>query len=757
MMQSKNPLGTDWGRHTILSVLFVSGISAQGAALANANALEEIIVTASKRSESLQDVPMAITAFNEQVIQEAGIHNAVDLAVLTPSLTIATNNQPFTASFRIRGIGTSQNDIALEPSVGLFVDDVYLSRSGLGMSDLNDIERIEVLQGPQGTLYGKNTNAGAISIFTRNPNLEEFEGYVETSVGNYNLTKLTTAASGPINESIAYRISGSIDQRDGYFDNGAGDDLNSSDDWNIIAKLLYLPTDNLKILLKGTHLDRNAKCCAADSVQGESVNKALTERDLSNDKNDPFDHKIAVNVDNKFHNKADSLSMVIDYDKDWGSVKSITAWGKADGTSSYDVDRSQLDVMSYVDATSEGNSRSQELRFASPTGGPLDYQLGAFYFQSSTDGGDGSPFVFLGEDFISQADQQPDIAELLPPGVPNIAFVAQPGDSIRADVKLETRTFAAFGQSTWHISERWRITGGLRWTDEHKDADLMVAVDSSAVSAVLTGLSFLTAVTTPVDQDFSRGTNDVNWLLDTSFDLLDDTMVYARAASGSKSGGFNTVNGTPEQREFEDESTNSYELGIKSTLLDARLRINAAAFYTEIDDYQYQQQQAIGIGTFVSNLPAVETSGLDVNIQAQPLPNLTLTGGLLYMHKYEITEGRQQGDKLPFTAQYSATSSATLVFPLEVGGIYLRADYSYTDDHLTTDSANFADRDIQNRNLVNAKLGWRSDHWNVSIWGKNLSDNKYAGLTAATFPVTTMDAYFLAPPRTYGATLRYDF
>jgi iron complex outermembrane receptor protein len=127
------------------------------------------------------------------------------------------------------------------------------------------------------------------------------------------------------------------------------------------------------------------------------------------------------------------------------------------------------------------------------------------------------------------------------------------------------------------------------------------------------------------------------------------------------------------------------------------------------------------------------------------------------MHKYEITEGRQQGDKLPFTAQYSATSSATLVFPLEVGGIYLRADYSYTDDHLTTDSANFADRDIQNRNLVNAKLGWRSDHWNVSIWGKNLSDNKYAGLTAATFPVTTMDAYFLAPPRTYGATLRYDF
>jgi iron complex outermembrane receptor protein len=755
MTQSRSPRNTTRVLHTILSALALSGTATQ--ALAQSGGLEEIIVTASKRTESLQDVPMAVTAFCEQVIQEAGINNAVDLAVLTPSLTISTNTQPYTASFRIRGIGTSQNDIALEPSVGIFVDDVFLSRSGLGMSDLTDIERIEVLQGPQGTLYGKNTNAGAISIFTKQPNLEEFEAYIETSIGNYDLTKLTAAASGPLNESLAYRISGSVDQRDGYYENGAGDDLNSADDWNIIAKLLYLPSDDLRVLLKGSHVDRDAKCCAADSVQGVSVNSELAARDLAIDKNNPFDHEIAVNVDNKFKNTVDSLSMVIDYDQDWGSLKSITAWGQADGTASYDVDRSQLDVMSYVNAVSEGDNFSQELRFASETGGPLDYQLGLFYFQSSTTGGDGSPFVFLGEDFISQANQQPDFADLLPPGVPNAAFIAQPGDSISADVKLETETFAIFGQSTWHISERWRITGGLRWTDEEKDADLFTAVDSTALSAVLTGQSFLTAVTTPVDQDFSRSTSDVNWLLDTSFDLLDDTMIYARAATGSKSGGFNTVNGTPEQREFEDESTNSYELGVKSTLLEARLRINAAAFYTEISDYQYQQQQELGVGTFVSNLPEVETSGLDVNLQAQPLPNLTLTGGLLYMHKYEITDGPQKGEKLPFTADYSGTASATLVFPLADGGIYLRTDYSYMDDHLTTDSANAADKDYQNRNLFNAKLGWRNDHWNVSVWGKNLSDNKYAGLTAATFPVTSMDAYFLAPPRTYGATLRYDF
>lgn len=755
MTQSKNQCRATRATHMIFSALIFSGAPTQVAA--QASALEEVIVTASKRSQSLQDVPMAITAFSDQVIQEAGINNAVDLAVLTPSLTISTGNQPFTASFRIRGIGTSQDDIALEPSVGIFVDEVFLSRSGLGMSDLTDIERIEVLQGPQGTLYGKNTNAGAISIFTKDPDLEEFEAYVETSVGNYNLTKLTAAASGPLTESLAYRITGTIDQRKGYFDNGAGDDLNSADDWNIIAKLLYVPSDNLRVLIKGSHVDRNAKCCAADSVQGASVNEELAARGLAIDKNNPFDHEIAVNIDNEFKNKVDALSMIIDYDRDWGSLKSITAWGHAEGNASYDVDRSQLDVMSYVDATSEGGNFSQELRFASETGGPLDYQLGLFYFQSSTTGGDGSPFVFVGEDFISQANQQPDIAALLPAGVPSIAFIAQPGDSIRADIKLETETFALFGQTTWHISERWRITGGLRGTHEQKDADILTAIDSTAVSAQLVGQSFLNAVTTPVDQDYSRSTNDVNWLLDTSFDLHDDTMIYARAATGSKSGGFNTVNGTPEQREFEDESTNSYELGVKSTVLAARLRINAAAFYTETDDYQYQQAGDLGLGTFVSNLPSVETSGLDVNMQAQPLPNLTLTGGFLYMYKYEITDGPQKGDKLPFTAKYNATASATLVFPLADGGIYIRADYSYMDDHQTTDSINAQDKDYQNRNLFNAKVGWRGDHWDVSVWGKNISDNKYAGLTSPTFPITTMDAYFLAPPRTYGATLRYDF
>ena len=163
--------------------------------LAQTNALEEVVVTATKRAQSLQDVPMAVNAFNADTIETAGINDAGDLAILTPALNINVNTNPFAARMVIRGVGTAQTDPALEPSVGLFIDGIYLGRTGLGMSDLTDIERIEVLQGPQGTLYGKNTNAGAISVITKKPSFEKSEGYIEASVGNYSMNKLTASIS----------------------------------------------------------------------------------------------------------------------------------------------------------------------------------------------------------------------------------------------------------------------------------------------------------------------------------------------------------------------------------------------------------------------------------------------------------------------------------------------------------------------------------------------------------------------------------
>ena len=176
--------------------------------LAQAPVLEEVLVTATKRAESLQDIPVTVNAVTADTLQAAGVVDLTDVAQLVPSLTTTTNLSPFATGIRIRGIGTSQNSIALEASVAFVVDGVYMGRSGLGMSDLTDIERVEVLQGPQGTLYGKNSNAGVVSVVTKKPNFEEVEGYLEATAGDYGLQQYTASVTGPVNDELAYRIAG---------------------------------------------------------------------------------------------------------------------------------------------------------------------------------------------------------------------------------------------------------------------------------------------------------------------------------------------------------------------------------------------------------------------------------------------------------------------------------------------------------------------------------------------------------------------
>ena len=717
------------------------------------NALEEIVVTATKRVQSLQDVPIAVNAFNADTIEVAGINNAGDLAILTPALNINVNTNPFAARMIIRGVGTAQTDPALEPSVGLFIDGVYLGRTGLGMSDLTDIERIEVLQGPQGTLYGKNTNAGAISVITKKPNFEESEGYVEASVGNYSMSKLTASASGPLTQNLAYRLSGNINQRDGYYDNSAGVDFNDADDWNIQGKLQWEATESLSILLSGSRVERDTTCCGADAVQTESVNNELVAQGLSPDSNDPYDYNVQSNADNRFAMESDLLSMTIDYDAGWGAIKSITAWNDYSYRVDQDPDRSELDILTLSNDKFSGDSFSQELRFtASPTDN-VDYMLGAFYLEQNTKRGGDEPFVFIGDDIITIGSQQ-DLPFPLP-----FNFLVQPGDSLTVDMNQDAETIAFFGQGTWHIGDQWHITGGLRWSDEEKKSDLFSQTYSTAFSNQILGASFLDSVSTPIDATLERSSDNVDWMLSAVLDISDDSMVYASAGTGTKSGGFQTVNGTADDREFDDEDTTTYELGIKSTLLDARLRINAAAFYSEIENFQAQRQLETGLGTYVSNEAKVETSGVDFQVEAAPMPNLVLSAGLLYMHKYQITDGPEKGADLPFTAEFSGTVAATLVFPLGDGGIYWRTDYSYMDNHTTNvaSATQLRDEDYDNRNLINSKVGWRNDSWNVSVWGKNLSDDKYAMQTVLPFLVSGMEAYFLAPPRTFGATVRYTF
>lgn len=744
--------------------------------------LEVIEVTATKRSKNLQDVPVAVTAFTADTIEEAGINNAHDLAAMTPSLTTTNARSPFQSRLAIRGIGTSQNDPALEPSVGMFVDGVFLGRSGLGMSDLTDIDRIEVLQGPQGTLYGKNTNAGAISIITKLPYLDEFEGYAEVSGGNYGMKKVTVAATGPLSDTVAYRLSGNTHQRDGYYDNAGGVDPSDADDWNVQGKLLWEFNEQISVVLSASHVDRDSHCCGTDVTLGDEVQAELALQGLSQGKNDPYDHDIATDTESAFEMRSDAVSLHIDYDMNWGTFTSITGWNDYEYFSRADADGSQLDIITNLGEEFSGDSLSQEFRLDAQLGDSIEYQVGLFYYEQTSQRGDDSVARVLGSDFLTIAGQtlptldinHPMLGPISVPARFWLPAIAQQGDSIAGKNVWQSETLAAFGQMTWHTTESLHLTAGLRWTDEDKEAELFTETYSSAngivtiprppqlggplripLPAVL-AVPFVNRLTTPIDAKLDRNSTNTDWLLKAAYDIDNKNMIYSSVSTGTKSGNFNGVFGTPEQREFDDEDTLSYELGMKSTFLDSRLRLNSALFYTEIENYQFQQALPLG-GTTVSNEGEVEVSGVDISLEALPLKILTLTAGLLYMDKYEVTAGPNTGKELPFTADLSGNLAATLVFPVADGMLYMRGDYVFMGDHATSNSNNLLDKDVDDRQVFNAKIGWRNEDWNLSIWVKNLNDDDYSTVTNNTQAFSGNAAYVLAAPRTFGATVRYNF
>jgi iron complex outermembrane receptor protein len=715
------------------------------AALGLTGALEEVVVTATKRAESLQDIPVTVNAVTAETLQAAGVVDLADVAQLVPSLTTTTNLSPFATGIRIRGIGTSQNSIALEASVAFVVDGVYMGRSGLGMSDLTDIERVEVLQGPQGTLYGKNSNAGVVSVVTSKPNFEEVEGYLEGTVGDYGLQQYTASVTGPVNDELAYRMAGNWREQDGWLENGTGPDQMSAQDWNLRGKIQWLPTDAWSIMLTASHVDRDDRCCAADAQQTDTLLALLAENDLPVPKNDAWDWNNNADRSSEFTMTSDMVILNVDYDMDRAQLTSLTAWNEFDYKSSADADRSQFDILYFVNDTFSGSAWSQEFRLSSDLDGPLQYLAGLYYLHEENKRDNPEPFTILGEDILSVGTVT---------FGPQLAVLAAPGDYITAKANYETDVYAAFGQTTYSFTDEWLLTLGLRYTAEEKTVDGYVENVSTAPAANIPGIpTFVDLIAAPGAGNEDLEKDGFTWLANLRYFLGDDTMLFASVATGTKSPGFNNP-GDP-QLEFEEEKTSNYELGVKTELFENRLKLNATAFYSEFDDLQFLAQKPIGAGTFVSNAARAEIEGVDLGFTAMPLPNLILDGGLQYLDA-KYTEGELERFDVVFAPDWSGNIAATLLLPLAGGMTYLRADYSFMGDHYTNATYQAPDTE-QNRELVNARLGWRNDSWDASLWIKNATDESYSSLSAAPFLLTGMRAEFLAAPRTYGATLRYVF
>tara|TARA_R110002072_G_scaffold2011_12_gene17008 strand:- start:149 stop:2353 length:2205 start_codon:yes stop_codon:yes gene_type:complete len=734
-MNSYQPLAA-----AVTLTLATSGACAQ-------QVLEEVIVTATKRAESLQDVPVTVTAISATTLQEAGVVDLTDVAALVPSLTVSTNLNPFTTGIRIRGIGTSQNSIALEASVAFVVDGVYMGRSGLGMSDLTDIERIEVLQGPQGTLYGKNANAGVVSVVTKRPNFDETEGYVEATVGDYSLQQYTASVTGPLNDELAYRLAGNWREQDGWLENDTGPDQMSVQDWNLRGELQWLATDNLSIGLTASHVDRDDRCCAADAKQTETFLGLLAADGLPVPKNDAYDWKNNINQSSDFTMTSDMVIATVEYDMDKAQLTSLSAWNEYEYKSSADADRSEFDILSFVNDKYTGNAFSQEFRLTSDLDGPLQYLAGLYYLHEENKRDNPNGVGYLGEDIVSVGSVT---------FGPQIALLAAPGDYIATKSEYQTDVYAAFGQTTYSFNEDWLLTVGLRYTAETKSVNGYVDNFSSAPAANMPDIpTFVDLIATPGVQDEQLEEDGFTWLSSLRYFVTADTMVFASAATGTKSPGFNDPGSPPGAQEFSEEKTTNYEIGVKTQLLDNRLKLNATAFYSEFDDLQFLAQNPIGAGTYISNAARATTQGVDLSFTAMPLPNLILDGGLQYLDA-EYTEGDLQEFDVVFAPDWSGSLAATLVLPIAEGKAYLRTDYSFMGNHYTNPTYQPPET-RQDRELVNVRLGWRNDAWDAAIWVKNATDESYSSLAGSPLVLTGMTAQWLQAPRTYGATLRYQF
>lgn len=712
--------------------------------------LEEVVVTASKRAENLQDVSVSVSAVGADYMQDAGISDMVDIAQHVPALTVTTNSSPWNTSFRIRRIGHEGNILTFEPDTGLFIDGAFRSRSSLGLGDLVDVERIEVLKGPQSTLYGKNVTAGVIGVTTAAPS-QEFQAMAEVSLGEDGYSNVKGYVSGGLTDTVSGRVSLSSSRRDGLIENVSfGRDPDSLDSQSLRGQLLFEPSDDLSIRLIGGAVKRDMTAQSGDVGWGPTMQGVFAALGK------PAQDVVAGNRKveqprgaDRFNQDSYEFTAIVNYDIDDLTLTSITSYDTYDvARDSQNVTVSPLNIIQFVD-TSEGYSYSQELRLSSPGGETVDWLTGLFYYHNNFTRGDGTHSDFVLGDDIGN------LGSLLF-GVPALGLPGDTGDMYN---EQDTDTYGIFVSATWNLSDTWSVSGGLRYGYEEKDAEMRSSNNAANTygANVVSGLAPNGFVYEPSD-DWSAVTGN----LSSEYHITDDIMVYASYARGFKSGGYNLGFGSDpaEVRPFDEEKVDAYELGWKTHLFEDRLQFNGAMFHTEYNDFQ--SAAFLGLSFLVTNVDMVTVDGIEFDGIYLINDALTLNYSASYAKaQYDKFEQRPEleGADLPFAPRWKASAGLQYEKPLASGDFYARVDISWVDD--SNVDSNLDPRNEQNDYAYgNLKLGWRNDSLDVSVWGKNVTDQDWMNQAA---PASVLSALagdqqaFMNAPRAYGATVRYNF
>ena len=551
---------------------------------------ETVVVTAQKREQDILEVPVAIGVIDEDTLELENRNEMSELQYLTPSVTYGDSTTILGEANLIRGLGTVTFSDGIEGSVGVVIDGVVMGRESMGLLDLSAIERIEVLRGPQGTLFGKNASAGVINVITKAPQ-DQFRASLGASFAENDEIKLDALVGGSLGEGWSSVLSGYSNKRDGLIEDVTqGIDYNDRDEMGARGKLALESSDSTRWQLAGDWAERDDRCClwTTRSYASGSLLPFLQAPVVAS----PENLQVSLNGDTFDLQRVSGGSFQIDHQFRDVALTSITAYRTWISDTNFDSDQTPLNILDIVGVDSDQEQVSQELRLtgASDT---VDWLVGAFYFD---------------QDHDSIVDSGGQFGQPLPPG---LVFLSS------TDTRVDNTNAALFGDVTWAVADRISLFGGLRFQDEESE---LFYSRTAPGGLGFPGLS---------DIQFDARVSDtaLSWRAGALFEVADAAQLYVKAARGYKGGGFNTLFTIFSPQVVEPEIPTSFEVGYKTRAAGGKVFFNATAFLTEIDDFQAQALNTnVAPAQFETiNAGVLETQGLELEVTYQPVPRVYLS------------------------------------------------------------------------------------------------------------------------------------
>ena len=768
------------------TALLVVALPAQAQTTPDADT-DDIVVTARQRAENVQTVPIAVSVVSGEQLDRAYTVNTQQLSLLVPSLNYSSAN-PRNTAFTIRGLGSSvvavsQANDGLEGGVGFYIDQVYHARPATAAFDFSDIDRIEVLRGPQGTLFGKNSTAGAISITTRLPTFTP-EASEEISVGSFNDVQAKASASLPLTDTIAARISGLVTRRDGVIRNiVTGEDHNGIGNQAVRGQLLFQPNDRVSVRLIADFTNFESNCCtqvyfrvaptlkpAARQYPALAAGVGYTPASL-----DPYDRVTDIDAALGVSTNEGGVSAIANWNLGAATLTSVSAWRFWNWDAANDRDYTGLPIQLVQHIPSRQDQYSQELRLASNGEGALSYVGGLYFFRQRVIG---RPISIYG----------PLAAYYLVGPTTGAAATPVPGnllDGFGSDGRtdFQSNSYAAFGEVNWRPLRGLTITGGLRYTYEKKKG----SYDTFTFGGLQTANAALNSAKLSIlrGQDYAARVNGgaLTGRANLAYQFTPDVFGYAGFARGAKSGGIN-MSGLPLDNANQPalntavvrpEQNTNYEIGLKTRLFGRRLTLNVDAYYTRVTDFQANVTDtgaAAALRTYLANIPKVTVKGIEADANVQVSKRFSLNASAAYADgKYDsypngpcpierigsaTTVCDLSGIALPSLPKWSVTYGGDYALPIDPlgGSIALHLD-GRSQTKQFGDPTGSAYTVIGGYTLVNGSVGFRSRRgWEIAVFTRNLFDRNYIQNVTIQAGNTGLILATPSDPRTVGVTFR---